>query len=46
MVFLTGPRQVGKTWIAKEIAASKKNSAYLNYDSIEDRRIIKDTILA
>jgi uncharacterized protein len=42
MVFLTGPRQVGKTWIAKEIAASKKNSVYLNYDSVEDRRIIKE----
>jgi predicted AAA+ superfamily ATPase len=42
MVLLTGPRQVGKTWIAKQIAASRKNSVYLNYDSIEDRRIIND----
>ena len=42
MVFLTGPRQVGKTWIAKEIAKSQPNSVYLNYDSLEDRKIIKN----
>jgi predicted AAA+ superfamily ATPase len=42
MVFLTGPRQVGKTWLAKEIAKSSQKSVYLNYDSIEDRRIIRD----
>jgi predicted AAA+ superfamily ATPase len=42
MVFLTGPRQVGKTWIAKQIAATGKNSVYLNYDSVEDRKVIND----
>lgn len=42
MVFLTGPRQVGKTWLSKEIAKSKPNSVYLNYDSIQDRKIIRD----
>lgn len=40
MVFLTGPRQVGKTWLAKEIAGSVSDSVYLNYDSAEDREII------
>jgi predicted AAA+ superfamily ATPase len=41
MVFLTGPRQVGKTWLVKEIARSVSDSVYLNYDSAEDREIIR-----
>ncbi len=40
MVLLVGPRQSGKTWLAKEIAKSFKRSSYLNYDSIKDREII------
>lgn len=41
MVFVAGPRQAGKTWLAKEIAKHFEHSVYLNYDQIEHREIIK-----
>ncbi|NUN09228.1 MAG: ATP-binding protein [Ignavibacteriaceae bacterium] len=41
MVFLTGPRQVGKTYLSKQIMSSFKKPVYLNYDNINDNRIIK-----
>ncbi|MFQ5641444.1 MAG: AAA family ATPase [bacterium] len=40
MVFVTGPRQIGKTFLAKQIMQEYQNPEYLNYDVIEDRRII------
>lgn len=41
MVFLAGPRQVGKTYIAKLIAKEYKTPLYLNYDNLEDRQTIQ-----
>ena len=42
MVFITGPRQVGKTFLAKQIAKEFDNPQYLNFDNIHDRRIINN----
>lgn len=41
MVFITGPRQAGKTYLAKQIMTHFQRPLYLNYDSIEDRKIIQ-----
>ena len=41
IVFLTGPRQVGKTWLAHDISGEFAHPVYLNYDSRADREIIK-----
>lgn len=42
MVMLTGPRQVGKTHLAREIMRSFPRPQYLNYDSVEDMRLIHE----
>jgi predicted AAA+ superfamily ATPase len=42
MVILTGPRQVGKTYLAKELMKEFRNAQYLNYDNIDDARIIRN----
>lgn len=43
MVFLSGPRQVGKSWLSRELQKSAKRPRYLNYDSAEDLRVISAT---
>jgi uncharacterized protein len=40
IVLLVGPRQAGKTWLAKKIAKKFSNSIYLNYDQYSDREIL------
>ena len=40
MVIVTGPRQVGKTWISQKIATKFQRPLYLNYDNYEHRAII------
>jgi len=43
MVILTGPRQVGKTTLARRLMASFEPAQYLNWDAPPDRRILIDT---
>jgi hypothetical protein len=41
MVFIGGPRQSGKTFLAKEILKTLNSSSnYFNYDSQEDKKRI------
>jgi predicted AAA+ superfamily ATPase len=40
MVLLAGPRQSGKTTLAKELINEFPSSVYLNYDRLEDRKIL------
>lgn len=40
MAFLAGPRQVGKTTIAKNAICESKYYKYLNWDNIDSRKII------
>jgi len=40
MVFVTGPRQVGKTTLAKNLSKEFKDPLYLNFDSAVDRQRI------
>jgi hypothetical protein len=40
MLFLSGPRQVGKTTIARQLGESFQRSHYLNWDNFNDRELI------
>lgn len=40
MVVLTGPRQVGKTYLARQVASRFSRPCYLNYDSLPDAAVI------
>jgi len=41
MVFVAGPRQVGKTTLARHLLARSEAGAYLNWDDRDDRREIR-----
>jgi predicted AAA+ superfamily ATPase len=41
MVLLTGPRQVGKTFLAQRLQREFRHPAYLNHDLASDARIIR-----
>ncbi|NQW44774.1 MAG: ATP-binding protein [Deltaproteobacteria bacterium] len=41
MVFLAGPRQVGKTTLAEKIMSGYENATYLNWDNPEHRSTIQ-----
>ena len=41
LVFVTGPRQVGKTTLSQELQAASPPSVYLNYDITDDRALIE-----
>jgi uncharacterized protein len=41
MIFIGGPRQVGKTTFSKELILLKSNGTYLNWDDLNDQNIIK-----
>lgn len=42
IVLLAGPRQAGKTWLAKQISEMFTHSLYLSYDEQEHRKIIQE----
>jgi predicted AAA+ superfamily ATPase len=41
MVLLSGPRQVGKSWLSKTMMKEFSSPLYLNWDSEQDRRLIE-----
>lgn len=41
MVFLAGPRQVGKTTLAKRLLAGRDRGVYLSWDRLEDRKAVR-----
>ncbi len=44
MVLLVGPRQSGKTTLAKELTSYYQKPLYLNYDHIKDRTMIQEQL--
>ena len=41
MVFIVGPRQIGKTWLSQAVMSHYENPLYLNYDHFDDKALIE-----
>jgi predicted AAA+ superfamily ATPase len=41
MVILTGPRQIGKTFLAKQLVTGFQRPQYLNTDAVKDRQVFQ-----
>jgi uncharacterized protein len=44
MIFVSGPRQVGKTTIARQCQETYARFLYLNWDSLQDRKQIMEGV--
>lgn len=42
MVIVTGPRQVGKTTLSKQLMPQFELAQYRNWDVVQDRRVLVD----
>jgi predicted AAA+ superfamily ATPase len=44
IALLVGPRQVGKTWLSKQLMQNFDNPLYLNFDNVDDRHSMEKAL--